>query len=365
MKKEVVLIDDEEINLDILHNLLSGYEELRDYLISKYTNPKEALSYCIKSENVRLILVDQFMDELTGLEFIDEYNRLVPEEFRASIIMNSTGSSSEAISAALEKGADDYFVKPFDNIILKARIRNSLMKEDLRKETNVAKQNKEILLRVLIHDVMSPLTVATHLVKNLLKQKPEYESYLKIDDKLSSIAEIIQSVRDSEAIDAQKITLSKSDFILEDLLREVVAHTHAVISNKKIEIHIDNKLDSKQKVNSDRNILKYQILSNLLTNAVKFSQIAGVINFVITKEKGRVCLTLRDHGIGIPPRILADLFKWGARTSRKGTMNESGTGFGMPIVKKFILELGHEIEIQSWTEHTETQKQGTEIKIIF
>ena len=77
-----------------------------------------------------------------------------------------------------------------------------------------------------------------------------------------------------------------------------------------------------------------------------------------------VALTITDSGIGIPPDLVANLFRFDVKTTRPGTLQEKGTGFGMPVVKKFVEYYGGRIEIESRTIEEFPNDHGTSITII-
>jgi signal transduction histidine kinase len=76
-----------------------------------------------------------------------------------------------------------------------------------------------------------------------------------------------------------------------------------------------------------------------------------------------VTLKIRDRGTGIPGNILRDIFSLSRATSRPGTDNEEGTGFGMPLVKKFIDIYGGSIEVESVDTDEDPDNSGTTVAI--
>jgi len=79
-----------------------------------------------------------------------------------------------------------------------------------------------------------------------------------------------------------------------------------------------------------------QVLNNLVSNAVKFSNPGGVVNIRATRVNGRVSISVVDHGSGIPPGELGKLFTPFGRTSVRSTTGEKDTGLGLLIVKRIL-----------------------------
>jgi signal transduction histidine kinase len=82
-----------------------------------------------------------------------------------------------------------------------------------------------------------------------------------------------------------------------------------------------------------------QVLNNLITNAVKFSNPGSSVEMRLTKSGEDVVLSVTDHGLGIPPQELDKLFKPFQRTSVRSTGGEESTGLGLAIVRKVVV--GH------------------------
>ena len=109
-----------------------------------------------------------------------------------------------------------------------------------------------------------------------------------------------------------------------------------------------------------------QVMINLLGNAVKFSPSASTVRITATQavdHESPVELSIIDSGIGMPPDILEHLFEPGKNTTRPGTDDESGTGFGMPLVRRFVQAYGGSIEVLSRDRDLHPGESGTEVRL--
>ncbi len=97
------------------------------------------------------------------------------------------------------------------------------------------------------------------------------------------------------------------------------------------------------------------MFNNILSNAIKFSHSESIIEISSELRGDLVVLKISDHGIGMPEELLNDVFNMNKSTNRRGTQGEMGTGYGMPLVKKFITKFKGRIEIES------VENQGTTI----
>ena len=122
-----------------------------------------------------------------------------------------------------------------------------------------------------------------------------------------------------------------------------------IMKNKadKKNISIDINIEEDINIYGDESVMVNSIFNNLLTNAIKFSNKGENILITALKKKDFVEIIFKDNGIGIPEEIIRNIFNVKKSNSRQGTDGESGTGFGMPLVKKFINEFNGSIDIES------------------
>lgn len=235
------------------------------------------------------------------------------------------------------------------------------MTADYQKKLKELSQSRATLLRILSHDIANPLMVMDINIHKLQQQyTPEIVS--KISRGSNMILEIVNGVREIEALLSGKREFNKNEISIQNLAQELGFLFEAVMEKKQqtLQINIQPKCISKS-LYVDRSILLHQILANILSNASKFSPRNAVIRVEIFEDNSQIVLEIIDQGIGIPPHILAGIFAFDTPTTRKGTENEMGTGFGMPIAKLCTEYMGGKMEIFSDT----SEKLGTTVKLIF
>ena len=136
------------------------------------------------------------------------------------------------------------------------------------------------------------------------------------------------------------------------------------LSEKEIILTIP-EYDSELFVEGDKTALLHDVLANLVSNAIKFSPNHSKIEIsTVELSNSRVKIGIRDYGIGIPEYLANVLFDSTAQTSRVGTNGESGTGFGLPLVKEYVNALGGEIRLCSSSEEQSSEKSGSCFEII-
>lgn len=157
--------------------------------------------------------------------------------------------------------------------------------------------------------------------------------------------EILDSVKKMYTIQDQKYTVDLKDINLFESVQTSVIIFKNLLHEKEIEIDI--KIPKDFYINVDTNSFTHSVIDNLITNAIKFSYPNSKIEITASQNETQIVLSVKDFGIGIPEKILESIFDITKPTSRPGTKGEVGTGYGMPLVKKFIEMSGGSIEIKS------------------
>jgi signal transduction histidine kinase len=116
---------------------------------------------------------------------------------------------------------------------------------------------------------------------------------------------------------------------------------------------------------AEKSSLTYQVLNNLVSNAIKFSDPGSMIKLTISEENNSIFVQIKDAGVGIPADLLGSIFDPKKQTTRDGTQGEKGTGFGMPIVRSYIERFGAHIQVESKTKQESSQDHGTTVTLKF
>ncbi len=246
--------------------------------------------------------------------------------------------------------------------------RYNALQEAFRK-TDREKQKNETLLRVLSHDLSSPLSVIDMAFKLYHAPRSDDLKRRKMLDRIARasklIAQIVDKVRNLQAVDSGKLLIQKESVEVDDIIDEISFSISHLCEEKNIKFVVENRCQGNTYIEVDPVIFQVQILQNLLSNAIKFSERDSKVELTVCpfKEKGKVTWQIRDSGIGIPKRILESIFDPSVATSRKGTEGEDGTGFGMPLVKSYLNAHGGEIEIISKTKQESPKNHGTTVTL--
>jgi signal transduction histidine kinase len=246
--------------------------------------------------------------------------------------------------------------------------------KDVKKVVEDVKQTDQIdlksLLRILYHDLSNPLHSIQSAIQ--LKEKLPVLSVEKseriwnmIKNGANTIYEIIENVRMTEALREGKFWIEIEPVNILSLFDDVAKLYEDKLNEKNLVIkksYINNTPENMAVLANVAN-LKIQILGNLVSNAIKFSYPGSEIILQATELEEWIEIAVVDQGTGMPEHIQSNLFVQGARTSRKGTKNEAGTGFGMSLAKEFVLAFGGSIAVVSKEAACDGDSHGTTIAL--
>lgn len=229
-------------------------------------------------------------------------------------------------------------------------------------------QEKTNMLRILSHDINNPLTIILghiNVSETLLnKNKPITEKQiLKIKRASNTIKEMVDQVRNLDAIQSGKITFQLESVNLFEMFEQAEFIFDEKLKKKNLTIEYDKEQFKTISVLAEPNSFSNQVVNNLISNAIKFSIKGEQIEAKVEEIEESIKISITDHGIGIPKDLQKILFDYEKSTSREGTSGEKGTGFGMILIKSCVEKYGGVIEIESRPMTEDKTNHGTTINI--
>lgn len=318
-----------------------------------------------------IILLDIVMPGLDGLATC-RCLKLMPELASIPVIFLTARSSSEDIVNGLRAGAVDYLAKPYSIPEILARINTHLelkfskdhLHHALATIEKISEERRE-LLHVLCHDLANPVNSIIATLK-ISKSKPGYLTE-QIRDEMLKVAshsmDVINLVRKIRAFEDGKYELEIEDVNLLDAVNHAVLILTPRLQQKNISISID--IPAQLRVIAEKTSLLNSVLNNILTNSIKFSLHDSHIKVAADDGDDMAYLHIRDEGIGMDRNIIDSIFHIGPCHGRKGTAGETGTGYGMPLAKRFMDAFGGNISIHSRPIHEYPDSHGTDLTLAF
>ncbi len=211
---------------------------------------------------------------------------------------------------------------------------------------------KSRFLSVMSHEIRTPMNAVIGFT-NLLQHnaRPDQQEYLNVlKFSADNLMVIINDILDISKIEAGKIEFEQDKFDLKVLLDNIYAAQQQAADEKDILFDLNFDQGIPVQIEGDR-VRLGQILNNLISNAIKFTQ-RGKVSVVckLLKETARtvkVYFEIKDTGIGIPIDKLEHIFDVFSQASSSTTRMFGGTGLGLAISRRLVGLMGGEIKVES------------------
>jgi two-component system, sensor histidine kinase and response regulator len=353
-KIRILIVDDTLKNIQVLGTVLKQ----EGYQINVAQNGAQALKLA-QQVLPDLILLDIMMPEMDGFETCAAL-KAMPATAEIPVIFLTARTETESIVEGFQLGAVDYITKPFNATELLVRVQTHLR---LKKSTDliysISNERKE-LLHILCHDLANPM----HSIISVLDIMQDGDDFSKMRGFLMEAVkqglDIIDLVRQMRALEERPLSLSQ--VALRGLLEVSCTILRQKLEQKQITLEM--ALEDDLNVCVEEVSFINSVINNLLTNAIKFSHPGALIRIQAKSLNAtQLELCIIDQGIGMPASLLDNLFDVSKTTSREGTAGEQGTGFGMPLVQKFILAYSGHIEVSSKSIREFPDDHGTCVRL--
>ena len=219
-----------------------------------------------------------------------------------------------------------------------------------------ANKAKTDFLSNMSHDIRTPMNAIigmTSLIRHDAGNKAKVIEYAdKIDISSQHLLGIINDILDMSKIEAGKTVFKYTDFSMPDLIEELNTIFHSQIDEKNQTLTIIKENIRHEWVNGDQ-VHLMQIFSNLVSNAVKYTQEGGKIQFLVEEceTKSSVYAKYRflvsDNGMGMSADFKDTIFDAFTRAESSMTNKIQGTGLGMAITKNLVEAMGGTIDVES------------------
>ena len=360
----------------MISRLLQGLK--REYTVFEAPTGAEGLAIA-RERAVDCILLDYVLSDIDGLAFLDGI-AAPGGGVKLPVVMMSGREEDEAASEALQRGAQDWLIRDgltsaalarsIENAIEKFSITAELVKsratlhqrneklEDLRdqlqeKITELADATsaKDKFMAVMSHEMRTPLNaiigysdlLEMELDGKLLPQQSGHVDRIQVASR--HLLDLINNVLDLTRADAGGIDLDLRAVDPRAVLEEVTALLEKEAEEKGIALVVEPLPEDLPNVNADLNRMR-QILTNLVSNAVKFTE-EGEVRVRCERRGSEVAIRVSDTGIGIDPDIIPLVFNEFYQVRGELTREKGGSGLGLAISRRLARLMHGDIEARS------------------
>jgi two-component system sensor histidine kinase/response regulator len=384
---EILIIDDEEDVHQLTHFVLDDYSYQGKKLkfVSAYS-AEEAKLVFNQHPNVAVIFLDVVMETndagLKLVEYIRERlkNHLVriilrtgqpgyaPEKqvivkYDINDYKNKTELTDQKLFTVMTSSLRSYSdIKTIESYrqhledkvaerTLELKEKNATLLKLNQQLLNLNKEKNEFL-SIAAHDLKNPLSAIQSLASiihnsydKLSKEKlMEFASMIEFSSR--KMFSLIKNLLNVNAIESKKIHLSYNTYDFHSCLQTVMKNYVETAKKKDIELQYQFKSEQNYSVFVDENAL-YQILDNLISNAIKYSPIGKTVCINLFKSDNKVRCEIQDQGTGIEKDEQKLLFGKFARLTPQPTGGEHSTGLGLYIVKKLVTAMKGKVWCES------------------
>ena len=343
MKHAILCVDDEIDNVDALERLFR-----RKYKVFKATSGPEALKIMEKS-NVTVIISDQRMPDMTGVEFLAKSLDLQPDTIR--ILLTGYTDIDSVIDAINSGQIYRYVTKPWDPVDLSNAVDKAVERFELKEE--VKEKNRQLqaafnelktlddaksnFMYLVNHDLKTPLTAILSFVELLKESKldPEQELFVdRISKSSYRLKRLVEDVLQIVSAETGQVNLSIEYCKPEDLIQPIPKDVKEIQKKKKLKLKIDL---NKDQVKADPKAIR-NVVHRLLQNAVKFSEEGSTIHIQNEASKGKLKFQFTNPSEPIPKKTVDRILQ--PFTIDEDLMNHTqGTGLGVTFSQSLLKRL--------------------------
>ncbi len=355
---KILIVDDTLTNIEVLHKTL----EPEGYAVSVATHGEMALEIA-SHLNPDLILLDIMMPGINGYETCERLKK--NEDTRdIPVIFISAKGEMEDIVEGFRMGGVDYITKPFRSEEVLSRIKthaqlNYLKKQQEKRIKELEYQNHKLrnldeiknrFLGTAMHDLRSPLSAISGFSDLFLLGDESYSEDQKIEwvKMINQVSKdllgLVHNLLDISVFESGQLNLNLSSGNLSPLLLKQVKMNQAYSNQKNISIITSLEEVPNSIFDSNR---MGQVIDNLISNAIKFSQPGTSIQVGLTHNDESLEFYVKDEGPGIPKEDQCRLFTEFPGINVHPTNGEKSTGLGLFIVKKIVEAHSGSIQVES------------------
>ena len=219
-------------------------------------------------------------------------------------------------------------------------------------------ENVETTRRGLVanvaHDLRTPMTTIAGFVDGMIDGtiKPDkQEYYLRIvSDEVKRLSRMASSILETSRLESGEKALNYTNFDISETVRRIIIGFEQKLSEKNIDLDLD--IPDRLNIYADHDAM-FQVIYNLVDNALKFIDINGKLTIVVAEKNGRLNFNISNTGAEIPEENRKYIFDRFFKGEKSRTDSRSGSGLGLYIVKTIVNRHGGDVEVSSANNTTE------------
>ena len=344
------------MTFDSLHPLLK--RQVKKYLGLHEEIPEHLFNF-LKSVNQSYLLYDSNRElveramRLSGEELFEKNAKLFEEAAVQRALINNIKDAIQTISPEQEIKDDDILrIGEILTNTVKERKEFEKQLEEARENAEQSLETRKLFLANISHEIRTPINAISGMSGILADTdiSETQKQYVKaIQSSSKSLMVIVNDILDMSKLESGKFSADFIPFDIRSIVDPLYTSYLLRTDEKGISFNIDYPKDMPQWVFGDPTRLG-QILNNLISNAIKFTDKGSVSLKINFEKKGKLndfCFSVTDTGIGIDQEKLKTIFEFFSQEDNTITRRFGGTGLGLAISKSIAELLGGEIKVES------------------
>ena len=352
--KSVLIIDDDSDDVFLIEDRLTQMLPGECHFVT-CSEKQEAIDF-LKERTFDLCILDYRLAGYEGLEILDA---VANAELATPIIMLTGQNDDEVAKRAIKSGAQDFVMKSsIDEDVFEKSVRYAISRKELEYARALSQRNaaentaKDKFIAHLSHELRTPLTSILGYTSILLENDKTipFQNELKIiSNNGKHLLSLLNDVLDLSKIAADKFELREKPTNLQELLVEVnsLLNVSAIDKGLALAFHSQTKLPERISVDD----LRFkQVLVNLISNAIKFTDVGGVsvnISLTTTGAENKLNFEIVDTGIGMASQQINSIFVPFKQIEDVYNRKAGGAGLGLSITAEIIKQMNGKLEVNS------------------
>ena len=218
-----------------------------------------------------------------------------------------------------------------------AEINESLLEKNAKLEG--LNEEKNYIMNVVAHDLKSPLNQIQGLAEVIRLEEgnltdTQQECLTNISVSSERLSGMINRILSTRAIESENYDYRPQNLDLKPILAQTISSFQPLADRKNIDLKVVNEFNATT-INGDMHYVR-QVIENIISNSIKFSPLDKSVEIALYSEGNKAILSFKDYGPGLTEEDQKNLFVEYANLSAKPTGDESSTGLGLSIVKKYV-----------------------------
>ena len=349
---QVVIVEDERLVAQDITQILRD----EGYIVCAIASDGETAIKKILEFSPNLVLLDiRIKGEIDGIDVA----KFIQSFCDIPIVYLSAFSDTETLKRAQLTNPMGYVVKPFRSEQLLSTITIALTTHKAKQKEDQESVLKDKFLSIIRDELRNPLNAILGF-SDCLKQEmlgtvnsEQIEALQAINSSGNYLLKMINRIIDLSMLEAGKLTLQSDLSPITPICHSAIENIQAEALQKSIQIEVNIAEDLPYLMIDERRM--FQVLVNLLQNAVKFTPNDGLISLIVKHNVDHILpeqttttqISVIDTGIGIEPQEIAKLFQPFNQFDKSYKRQNNGIGLGLAFVKRIVELHGGKVEVHS------------------